>query len=259
MKTKSYKTWLAVGLLTMAGLTRGVASAADIKICVEGGHPPFSSISPSGEVVGFDVDMANALAKQMGKTPKMVKIDWDGMIPALLAKKCDAIVASMSITAERKKKIDFSEKYYNTPARFAGKKSANLSDSAAALKGKTIGVHQATVLEDFMKKKYPDVKLRSYATQEKANADLLTGRIDAIFADAVPLGYFLKTPAAKDIAAFGKEYYDSAILGDGVGVGVRKEDTALRDEFSKAIKDVRKSGAYAKLNKKYFNFDIYGK
>ena len=94
MKTKSYKTWLAVGLLTMAGLTRGVASAADIKICVEGAYPPFSSISPSGEVVGFDVDMANALAKQMGKTPKMVKIDWDGMIPALLAKKmrCDRCV-----------------------------------------------------------------------------------------------------------------------------------------------------------------------
>ncbi|MDI9314427.1 MAG: transporter substrate-binding domain-containing protein [Hydrotalea sp.] len=258
MKNKSYKTLLAVGFLTLTMASRGVAADA-VKVCVEGAYPPFSTISPSGEVVGFDIDIANALIKQMGKTPVMVKMDWDGMIPALLAKKCDAIIASMSITDERKKKIDFSDKYYNTPARFAGKKSANLSDDAGALKGKTVGVQQGTVSEAFMKKKYPDVKLRSYATQESANADLVAGRLDAIFVDSIPLGEFLKTPAAKGFAAFGKDQYDPAILGTGVGVGVRKQDTALRDDFSKAITTIRKNGDYAKINKKYFDFDIYGK
>ncbi len=262
MKHKSYKSWLTTGILTLS-LTlpwaNGATAANEVKICVEGAYPPFSTMSPSGEIVGFDIDIANALTKQMGQTAKLVKIDWDGMIPALLSKKCDAIVASMSITGERKQKIDFSEKYYNTPARFAGKKSAKLSDDAGALKGKTVGVQRGTVSEDYMKKKYANVKIRSYATQDEANADLVAGRIDAIFVDSIPLGDFLKTPAAKDMAAFGKDHYDSAILGDGVGVGVRKEDTKLRDGFSKAIKAIRKSGEYAKINKKYFDFDIYGK
>lgn len=253
---------MAVGFTTALLLAGGtLAHAADdqVKYCVEGAYPPFSQVESSGAIVGFDVDMANTLIAKMGKKPVMVKMDWDGMIPALLAKKCDAIISSMSITPERKQKIDFSDKYYNTPARFAGKQSANLADSESGLKGKVVGVQRGTVSEDYMKKKYPNVKVRAYASQDEANADLLAGRLDAIFVDSIPLEEFLKAAGPKGFAAFGKDHYDSAILGDGVGIGVRKEDTMLRNGFSKAIKDIRSSGDYQKIAKKYFTFDIYGK
>lgn len=259
MKKTSRKTWLLAGALTLSVMGHGIAKAAgEVKICVEGAYPPFSSLTPSGDIVGFDIDMANAMVKKMGKTAKLVKVDWDGIIPALLAKKCDAIVASMSITAERKKKIDFSEKYYGAPPiRFVGKKSSKLSDDESFLKTKVVGVQRATIAEDYMKKKFPTVKIKSYGTQDEALADLTAGRVDAVSADSVSFLAFLGGPAGKDYGYFGKDHYDSVILGDGAGVGVRKEDTALRDAFSKAVKDLRASGEYKKINDKYFDFDIY--
>ena len=96
------------------------AVAADLNICVEGAYPPFSEMNAEGKVVGFDIDIANALCNEIGKSCEMVQSEWDGIIPALLERKCDAIIASMSITEERQQIIDFSGKYYNSPGRFVG-------------------------------------------------------------------------------------------------------------------------------------------
>ncbi len=236
------------------------AWAASVKVCIEGANPPYSSLTPSGDIVGFDVDIGKAIVKKMGMDYQMVKMDWDGIIPALLAKKCDAIISSMAVTSERKKKIDFTEKYYgNPPLRFAGKKDKMTSDDAAAMKGKIVGVQQATINEEYLKQKYPGVKLRSYAKQDDANNDLLAGRIDAVFQDVIPMKEFLASKEAKagNIALFGRGHNDTAIMGDGAGIGVRKEDTKLRDDFNKAIKALRASGEYKKINDKYFDFDIY--
>lgn len=252
----------ALGVLfgvTLGFMPKLAAAQNVVKICVEGAYPPFSTITPSGEVVGFDIDIANTLTKSMGKSAELVKVDWDGMIPALLAKKCDAIIASMSITPERKKKIDFTDKYYNTPARFAAKKNAKLTDTADGLKGKTVGVQRATVAEDYMKKKYPSVNLKSYASQEEVNSDLASGRLDAMFVDSVPLSDFLKSKQGRGFQAFGSDHFDPQILGEGVGIGLRKGDRALKSDFNQAIKSIRASGEYQKINKKYFDFDIYGK
>jgi arginine/ornithine transport system substrate-binding protein len=235
------------------------AVAADLNICVEGAYPPFSEMNADGKVIGFDIDIANALCAQMGKSCEMVQSEWDGIIPALLEHKCDAIIASMSITEERKQRVDFSGKYYNTPARFAARADAGLTDSPDGLKGKTVGLQRGTIFQDFMEGAMPDVELKLYGTQDEVYLDLTAGRVDAIFADSVAISDgFLKSDAGKGFAFFGGDYTEEKYFGVGAGIAVRKGEEALRDGFSAAIKTIRDSGEYKTINDKYFPVDIYG-
>ncbi|HRO12805.1 transporter substrate-binding domain-containing protein [Amaricoccus sp.] len=252
----SRKLAAVIGALCLGAATPALA----LNICVEGAYPPFSEVAPDGQIVGFDIDIAQALCGKMGETCALVKVDWDGIIPALLEKKCDAIVASMSATEERKQVIDFSAKYYQIPNRFAAKADAGLTDTPEGLAGKTVGVQRGTIHQDFMETHFPDTELRLYGSQDEANLDLAAGRVDALMADAVSLeDGFLKTDAGKGFAFFGAEnHFDPAIHGTGVAVGVRKEDTELRDRFSEAIAAIRADGSYQALSEKYFGMDVYG-
>ncbi|MBK0400707.1 transporter substrate-binding domain-containing protein [Limibaculum sp. M0105] len=235
------------------------AAAADLKICVEGAYPPFSETTASGDIVGFDIDIANALCASMGKSCEMVKTEWDGIIPALIEGKCDAIVASMSITEDRMKVIDFTNKYYQTPAKFISKADAGLVDTPEGLKGKVVGVQRGTIHQDFMEGEFPDVELKLYGTQDEAYLDLQAGRIDAVIADSVAMDDgFLKTENGKGYAFFGKDYSIPKYHGEGAGIGVRKSDGDLKAALNAAIDAIRASGEYKTINDKYFDFDLYG-
>jgi lysine-arginine-ornithine-binding protein len=247
---------IAAALLAASSLA---AQAADLKICVEGAYPPFSEVNSAGEVVGFDIDIANALCGEMGKNCEMVQTEWDGIIPALLERKCDAIIASMSITEERKQRIDFSAKYYNSPGRFVAAEGAGLTDSAEGLKGKIVGLQRGTIYHDYMDGEMPDVELALYGTQDEAHLDLAAGRVDAVFADSIAISDgFLKTDAGVGFAFFGRDYTEEKYFGVGAGIGVRKGEAELRDGFTKAIETIRGNGAYKAINDKYFEVDIYG-
>lgn len=231
------------------------AHADNVNICVEGAYPPFSTTESSGEVVGFDIDIANALAAEMGMEATLVKTDWDGIIPALLESKCDAIIASMSITEERKQVIDFSEKYYNSPAGFIGAEGMMVD----ALEGKVVGVQRGTIHQDFLEGVFPNLELRLYASQDDVYLDLQAGRIDAAMGDSIAMDDgFLSTDAGAGFGFFGEIYSVPQYHGEGAGVGVRQADTELRDAFSAAILAIRASGEYAVINDKYFDIDIYG-
>jgi ABC-type amino acid transport substrate-binding protein len=189
----------------------------------------------------------------------MVQSEWDGIIPALLEGKCDAIIASMSITEERMQRIDFSGKYYNSPGRFVAKEGASLTDTAEGLAGKIVGLQRGTTYNDYMDGEMPDVELKLYGTQDEVYLDLTAGRIDAAFADSIAISDgFLATDAGKGFALFGKDYTDEKYFGVGAGIGVRKGEEALRDGFTAAIKAIRDSGEYKTINDKYFPVDIYG-
>lgn len=233
--------------------------ALALDICVEGAYPPFSETSADGQIVGFDIDIANALCDEIGESCKMVKVDWDGIIPALLEKKCDAIVASMSITPEREEVIDFTNKYYQTPAVFVAAEGADLIASPDGMAGKLVGVQRGTIHQDFMEQKYPDTDLRLYGTQDEAVLDLSAGRLDAVMADSIAISDgFLDTEAGAGFDFLGEPMIDPAIHGEGAGIGVRKEDTELRDRLSAAIDAIRADGTYDGIAGKYFDFDIYG-
>lgn len=247
--------------LAIAALMCGtsLAQAADLRICVEGAYPPFSATTPSGELIGFDIDMTNALCAEMGKECEMVQTEWDGIIPALLERKCDAIIASMSITEERKQTIDFTNKYYQTPAQFVAAADAGLEDTPEGLANAVVGVQRGTTHHDYMENVFPDVELRLYGTQEEANLDLTAGRLDAILADSVTMDEgFIKTEAGEGFAFFGSPHTDPAYFGEGAGIGIRKGEEDLKAGFNAAIQSLLDSGKYQEIAGQYFDFDVYG-
>ena len=252
------KKFLVTAVAAAMTFTAGAVAAKDLRIGVEGAYPPFSSIDTNGNVVGFDIDIANALCEEMKVKCTLVVQDWDGIIPALNAKKYDAIIASMSITEERKKKVDFSEKYYNSPARFLRKKGSGIEITAEGMKGKTVGVQRGTIHDTFITAEFPDTEIKRYGTQDEAYLDIAAGRVDLLIADSIAMDDgFVKTDAGKDFEFVGPSYSDPKYFGDGAGIAVRKSDTELRDRFSAAIKAIRGNGVYKAINDKYFDFDIY--
>lgn len=257
------RKWFIVVFAVVTVLIVGNVTAKDwtkVRIGTEGAYPPFNFIDKKGHLQGFDIDIAKALCEAMGVECEFVTQDWDGIIPGLLAKKYDCIIASMSITEERKKKVDFTEKYYMTPARFVAKKGAGIEVSREGLQGKTVGVQRATVAENFLRDKFGDtVKVKSYATQDEVNMDLISGRIDLVIADSVVLlGGLLETEKGKDYEFVGPGFSDKKWFGEGIGIAVRKGQDDLCEMFNKAIKEIRANGTYQKINAKYFDFDVYG-
>lgn len=252
-----------VAFMTVAffSVTAQAKSWKTVRIGIEGAYPPFSYVTPKGELAGFDVDIAKALCKAMGAKAVLVSQDWDGMIPALLAHKFDAIISSMSITAERMKKVAFSHKYYQTPARFVCKKGLIKQFSREAIKGKIVGVQRATIHDRYLTDNYgKDVTIKRYATQDEAYLDLVAGRVDMLLADSVALSSgFLKKPEGKDYEFVGPPLTDRRWFGDGAGIAMRKQDKDLVKKFNAAIDKIRADGTYKKIESKYFNFDVYGK
>ena len=230
-----------------------------VKIGTEGAYPPFNSIDPSGELVGFDIDIAKALCDAANFECEFVIQDWDGIIPGLIAKKYDAIIASMSITEQRKEVVDFTERYYLTPAKFIAAEGSDFDFSPEGLADKAIGVQRATTHENFVRAKFPDADVRPYATQDEANADLVSGRLDLVMADSTALSDgFLKTDAGKGFTFVGPDYYDPEYHGEGAGIAIRKGEDDLRAAFNEAIEKIRADGTYQAINDKYFDFDVYG-
>jgi len=232
--------------LFAAALAAHADKWTEIRIGVEGAYPPFSSITDSGQLVGFDIDIALELCKTIGAECSLVPQDWDGIIPALLARKYDAIIASMSITEERKKRVAFSDKYYNTPARFVRRKGSGVEISKAGLGGKTVGVQRATTHDNFITDEFGDtVTVKRYGTQDEAYLDLVAGRVDLLIADSIAIDDgFLSTDQGADFEFVGPSYSDPTYFGEGAGVAIRKQDTDLVELFNRAIRTIRANGRY---------------
>jgi arginine/ornithine transport system substrate-binding protein len=263
LKQQSRRQLIALAAVALSGLTAVAAHAQapewkKIRIGVEGAYPPFSEVGADGKLKGFEIDYALALCAEMKAECTLVQQDFDGLIPALQARKIDAIIASMSITDERKKAIAFSKPYYNTPARFAAKADSKLDISPAGLKGKKIGVQRATIHEKFAAEVFKGAEIVRYATQDQVFLDLKSGRVDTTVADMVAIDMgFIKTDAGKGFAFVGPSYNDVKYFGVGSGVGMRKADEkALGKKFNDAIDALKANGSFKKLNDKYFTYDI---
>ncbi|MCV2894183.1 transporter substrate-binding domain-containing protein [Lentibacter sp. XHP0401] len=240
---------------TVAALAfTATAATAEIKIGFAAeAYPPFTAKNSAGEWEGWEVDMKDALCAAMEEECVVVDVAWDGIIPALLGGKIDAIIASMSITDERKETINFSDKYYNTPAVLVAPKSMDIGPDSIG--GKIVGVQVSTIHQNYAEKHFGDATIKSYSTFDEHNQDLVAGRVDAVVADSLAFSEFLKATPDMEVKA---ELIDEEIFGPGAGVGLRKEDTELADKFNAAIKQIREDGTYEEISKKYFDFDIYG-
>ncbi len=245
------------------GAAPAAAAPLTIKFGSDATYAPFEFTSPSGEITGFDIDLAKAMCEELKATCTFQNQDWDGIIPSLLAKKYDVIASSMNITEERKKSVAFTQKIWNAPNKFVAKAGSTLQTTPEGLKGKLLGVQQGTIQDDYATKYFKDAVIKRYKTLEAAQKDLVNNRVEVVFADGVTVSDgFLKTPAGKGFAQVGADVpssADPAILGDGTGFAVRKEDTALLASLNKAFEAIRANGKYNEIAKKYFDFDIYGK
>lgn len=257
---KILSTLIILSVFCVAGTT----CAKDwkkIRVALEGAYPPFNYVTPEGELAGFDVDISKALIAATGAEIEIITQDWDGIIPGLLARKYDCIIASMSITEARKKKVAFTQKYYQTPAKFVAKNGTVKDISKASLKGKTVGVQRATIHDKYLTDNYgKDVTIKRYGKQDEVCLDLIAGRIDLFLADSVVASEsFLKKPEGKDYSFVGPDLTDSRWFGEGVGIACRKEDTGLLKKLNEAIEKIRADGTYKKIQDKHFDFNVYGK
>ncbi|WP_268799092.1 ABC transporter substrate-binding protein [Pseudomonas huanghezhanensis] len=248
-------------LLLAAATTLAFASSAfaaeTLKMGVEGAYPPFNNKDSSGQVVGFDVEIGQALCAKMKTECEIVTSDWDGMIPALNARKFDFIVSSMSISDERKAAVDFTEPYYSNKLQFIAPKSTEIKGNTvdelkASLSGKTIGAQRATLSGTWLDDNWgSDVTVKLYDTQENAYLDLTSGRLDAILSDKYVSYEWLKSPAGAAYEFKGNPVYDN----DKIGIAVRQGDE-LRAKLNLALKEIIEDGTYKKINDKYFPFSI---
>jgi lysine-arginine-ornithine-binding protein len=262
--TFSRRAALLLSVFAFAGLAQA-ADKRKLIVATEGAYPPYNFVAADGSLQGFDVDFAKAVCEKINAECEIIKQDWDGMIPGLLAKKYDVIVASMGILPEREEKIDFTVPYYQSPTALVASKQAGIVAGAdgfvdpATLAGKKIGVQRATAYETFAKEKWPGAIVEVYDSSESADLDLTAGRLDARFDDFIVLNSgILSSENKEEFERIGNVWGEKDFGSKGEGIGVRKGEEELRDAISKAILDMRADGTYKAINDKYFDFDIYG-
>jgi octopine/nopaline transport system substrate-binding protein len=273
--TLAQTAFLALGV----GLGGASAQEKVVRIASEGAYAPWNFTGADGKLIGFEIDLADELCRRMNAKCELVVQDWDGMIPGLTVKKFDAIMAGMTITEERRQSIAFSRTYAAGPNGFLVSKTSPLAglpgtgkafnlntEKAAAekaieadkalLKGVTVGVQGSSNYSNFADMYLKDVAdVREYKTTEQHDLDLLAGRIDAVLADVSALAGTLEKPEFKDYVIVGASV-TGGVLGEGVGVGLRKEDTDLKTKFDNAIQSAVKDGTVRSLSLKWFRVDI---
>lgn len=261
MKSWQKKVLLSTTLmLTALGSTVQAKEWKVIRFGTESAYAPFEYKTPDNKLVGFDIDLGNAICAKLKAKCVWVENSFDGMIPALKAKKFDGILSSMTVTADRSKQIAFSNKIYNTPTRMVAKKGSPLLPSPASLKGKRVGVQQGTIQESYAKTYWAPkgVNVVPYPNQDVLYQDMVSGRLDATLQDAIMVdGGFLKSPKGKAFGFAGGNVVDAKTLGVGAAIGLRKEDADLKKAIDGALAAIIADGTYKKLEKKYFSFSIY--
>lgn len=255
------KTLRSLLLAAAAVLPTTGALAAEgqtLRIATEGAYPPFNYFTADGQLAGFDIEIGKALCTQMQAQCEFVAQDWDGIIPALLADKYDLIIASMFITEERKQKVAFTAPYQKSAMTFVVPKDSDLEDfSPQGLAGKTIGAQGSTTQGDYLSAMFPDSDVRLYPTQDAVNLDLASGRLDAQVGDMIPmLEWTAKTEDGACCRLAGAPISEAKYVGEGVGIALRKEDAALRDELNQALAAIIADGTYKAINDKYFSVNL---
>ena len=253
------KRWSYALLLSLSALSQLAAAQQTLRFGVDPTFPPFESKASDGSLQGFDIDLGNAICAQAKVKCQWVQIGFDGSIPALQAKKFDAILSAKSMTEKRREQVAFSDMLYITPSALLTPANSTLTADISTLRGKNIGVAQGTIQETYAKTKWAPqgVNVVSYPNQMEIYPDLVAGRLDASLANAVSAEQgFLSTPEGKGYVNKAT-LVDKALLGNGVGIGLRKGDTANLTLINNALAALQSNGTYDRLAQKYFKVKVY--
>jgi len=252
---------LLAGASLCAGLfgAAGAQAAETLRIGLEASYPPFESKTAAGALTGFDIDVGNAVCKRMKVKCVWVENAFDGLIPALSAKKFDVINSAMNITEKRRQSIDFTAPIYHVPSQMIARRDAHLQPTVQSLKGKSVGVLQGSIQEDYVRKHWAGagVNVVAYPDQSQIYPDLVHGRLDAAVQEApTAVSGFLSKAEGRDFDFAGGPLVDTATLGVGVGFGLRKDDAVLRKRIEQAIAALKTDGTLKRLSVHYFKSDI---
>jgi lysine-arginine-ornithine-binding protein len=251
---------VAIGLLALSWAPSASAAIDEpLKIGNECDFPPFSKRDPSGECSGFDIDVINFVCAQIGVQCEIVVQEWSGIIPGLMAGKYRAIISSMDINDERKKKLLFTKPYYHAKYSFVAKKGALSGVEPADLAGKTVCMFKNTSPIDWFKKNYPETKINFYDGAEDIKFDLIADRCQA-WLETTPsiYGTIFDSPEGDQFELVGPQFDDPCCFGQGVGMSMKLGDTELADRLNAAIDALYATGTFDKIEHKYFpdNIDL---
>lgn len=250
------KSLIATGV---AVLITAAAQAEPVRIGIAAEpYPPFMYVDASGTWVGWEIEMIDAVCKVTEMDCVLTPVAWDGIIPSLTGNQIDVIIASLSITDDRRKVIDFSDVYYNTPAVIVADKTADIKPTPEGLAGKIVGVQASSVNAVYAQKYFSDTaEIRIYQRQDDANQDLASGRIDAVQADSIVMADFVDSEGGTCCEIKGNVAHDEVILGKGIGAGIRKGEHELRDQLNRGIAAILADGTHAAITARYFTTSIY--
>jgi polar amino acid transport system substrate-binding protein len=259
------KNLFLAAALTALGVTAAMpAKAETLRVGMECTYPPFNYRTPEGQMAGYDVDVAQGVAEIIGVDLEYVCQQWDGMVPSLLANKFDLIVASMSITEERKQKLDFSIPYRVSIGRFLGPKDKGLKlfdDKGNPIpenfKGITIGVERASTYYNWIQAKFPDATIQLYDGAQAMLLDLRNGRVDVAMSNPMKAYLdFLSTDQGAKFDFVSPPIDEQEYFGTGVGIGIGKGQEELVKRIDVALKTLIDNGSLEKYGHKYFPFSI---
>ncbi|MCU5774990.1 arginine ABC transporter substrate-binding protein [Erwiniaceae bacterium BAC15a-03b] len=232
----------------LAGMSLSATAAQTIRFATEASYPPFEFVDSDNKIQGFDVDLANALCKEIDAECTFTNQAFDSLIPSLKFRRFDAVMAGMDITPEREKQVLFTKAYYDNSATFIVQKG-KVAD-VSALKGKRVGVQNGTTHQKYLSEKQTDVTTVPYDSYQNAILDLKNGRIDAVFGDTAVVNEWLKQNP--NLAALGDKVTDKAYFGTGLGIALRQGNTALQSKFNAALDKVKADGTYKTIYEKWF-------
>lgn len=224
-------------------------AAMDIKIATESSYKPFSYTDAEGNLIGYEIELIDALCSQMQASCELISQDWDGLIPGLNAQKFDAIIAGMSITPERQEVVDFTDPYFHTGIILIGKKGDDITTDDLA--GQPIGSQRSTVSSQYLQDEHPEANIKLYDTQDNAYLDLTSGRVRAMMSDKVTGIDWLKTEAGQNYEVKGQEISTEE---DAMGIAFRKGDPLVA-RFNQALAQIKADGTYDQITGSYFGTD----
>ncbi len=252
------KTIVATGVALVAGFSLVASATADelasltekgaMKIAMSGAYPPFNFVNEQNEVVGFDPAVGKEIAKRMGIEAEVVTTAWDGIIAGLLANKYDAIVGSMSITAEREKVVDFVGPYYNTRRAVFTKPDSEVK-SVADLDGAKIGVTLGETHEAWAREQ--GYSVNTYKGLPELMLELKNGRVDAIVADSIAVILAMKANGDDFVTLPDLETEDV-----GAGIAIRKGNPELKAAMQEALDSMMEDGTYLEIANEWVGGDI---
>jgi arginine/ornithine transport system substrate-binding protein len=258
-----FKKSLYLGAMVMAAsFSVSAKDWKEIRVAIDPTYKPFTYKTPDGKPTGFDVKIAEALCAKIKAKCIFVEQQWDAMIPGLMARKYDTIISSMSITEDRLRQVDFSNKYYKTSSKIVVHKDIKTDGTPASLKGKKIGVLKGSTQEKYAKGELTPagVSVVGYDAQDQVYMDIKAGRLDGTVADVIEVeGGFLSTPDGKNHVFVGSPLSMKKYFGEGVGVALRKGNNDLKAILNKAIGEIRADGTWKKISEEFVpGADLWG-